>query len=94
MGIEPTSKAWEAFVLPLNYARLTEDSTTDSPLVPPAAASTVRDLTTRKRVILQSVGRFGGGYRHVEAVVFAIDAVAKTYCVSQRLAERRTPSNA
>ena len=21
MGIEPTSKAWEAFVLPLNYAR-------------------------------------------------------------------------
>jgi hypothetical protein len=22
MGIEPTSKAWEAFVLPLNYTRL------------------------------------------------------------------------
>ena len=22
MGIEPTSKAWEAFVLPLNYARV------------------------------------------------------------------------
>lgn len=22
MGLEPTSKAWEAFVLPLNYARL------------------------------------------------------------------------
>lgn len=21
MGIEPTSKAWEAFVLPLNYTR-------------------------------------------------------------------------
>ena len=21
MGIEPTSKAWEAFVLPMNYAR-------------------------------------------------------------------------
>ena len=21
MGIEPTSKAWDAFVLPLNYAR-------------------------------------------------------------------------
>ena len=23
MGIEPTSKAWEAFVLPLNYTRMT-----------------------------------------------------------------------
>ena len=22
MGIEPTSKAWEAFILPLNYTRL------------------------------------------------------------------------
>ena len=22
MGIEPTSKAWEAFVLPLNYTRM------------------------------------------------------------------------
>ena len=22
MGIEPTSKAWEAFILPLNYARI------------------------------------------------------------------------
>ena len=22
MGIEPTSKAWEAFVLPLNYTRV------------------------------------------------------------------------
>ena len=21
MGIEPTSKAWEAFILPMNYAR-------------------------------------------------------------------------
>jgi hypothetical protein len=24
MGIEPTSKAWEAFVLPLNYARFAQ----------------------------------------------------------------------
>lgn len=24
MGIEPTSKAWEALVLPLNYARAAE----------------------------------------------------------------------
>jgi hypothetical protein len=23
MGIEPTSKAWEAFILPMNYARIT-----------------------------------------------------------------------
>lgn len=23
MGIEPTSKAWEAFILPMNYARMT-----------------------------------------------------------------------
>lgn len=23
MGIEPTSKAWEAFILPMNYARET-----------------------------------------------------------------------
>ena len=22
MGIEPTSKAWEAFILPMNYARI------------------------------------------------------------------------
>ena len=22
MGIEPTSKAWEAFILPMNYARV------------------------------------------------------------------------
>lgn len=22
MGIEPTSKAWEAFILPMNYARM------------------------------------------------------------------------
>ena len=21
MGVEPTSKAWEAFILPMNYAR-------------------------------------------------------------------------
>ena len=27
MGIEPTSKAWEAFVLPLNYTRRGHDST-------------------------------------------------------------------
>jgi hypothetical protein len=29
MGIEPTSKAWEAFVLPLNYTRSAPDSTTE-----------------------------------------------------------------
>ena len=22
MGVEPTSKAWEAFILPMNYARV------------------------------------------------------------------------
>lgn len=22
MGVEPTSKAWEAFILPMNYARM------------------------------------------------------------------------
>ena len=22
MGVEPTSKAWEAFILPMNYARI------------------------------------------------------------------------
>ena len=27
MGIEPTSKAWEAFVLPLNYTRLSVNFT-------------------------------------------------------------------
>ena len=27
MGIEPTSKAWEAFILPLNYTRKSMDST-------------------------------------------------------------------
>ena len=27
MGIEPTSKAWEALVLPLNYTRATLDFT-------------------------------------------------------------------
>ncbi len=27
MGIEPTSKAWEALVLPLNYTRIVLDST-------------------------------------------------------------------
>ena len=26
MGIEPTSKAWEAFVLPMNYARAYDTS--------------------------------------------------------------------
>ena len=26
MGIEPTSKAWEAFVLPMNYARVCNTS--------------------------------------------------------------------
>ncbi len=25
MGIEPTSKAWEAFILPMNYARMDEN---------------------------------------------------------------------
>ena len=32
MGIEPTSKAWEAFVLPLNYARLHCQYYASSPL--------------------------------------------------------------
>jgi hypothetical protein len=33
MGIEPTSKAWEALVLPLNYARFASSRrrTSDSP---------------------------------------------------------------
>lgn len=26
MGIEPTSKAWEAFILPLNYTRALQHS--------------------------------------------------------------------
>ncbi len=26
MGIEPTSKAWEAFILPMNYARMIKRS--------------------------------------------------------------------
>lgn len=27
MGIEPTSKAWEAFILPMNYARIVTSHT-------------------------------------------------------------------
>jgi hypothetical protein len=30
MGIEPTSKAWEAFILPLNYTRARADFTPDA----------------------------------------------------------------
>ena len=30
MGIEPTSKAWEAFVLPLNYTRMSAVSSSVS----------------------------------------------------------------
>jgi hypothetical protein len=38
MGIEPTPEAWEAAVLPLNYARLSADSTIDSSSVGYATA--------------------------------------------------------
>ena len=34
MGIEPTPEAWEAAVLPLNYARGSADSTIVSPFLP------------------------------------------------------------
>ncbi len=34
MGIEPTSKAWEAFVLPLNYTRGSETGTAFACILP------------------------------------------------------------
>ena len=34
MGIEPTSSAWKAEVLPLNYTRLTKPNSDSLPLIP------------------------------------------------------------
>ncbi len=43
MGIEPTSSAWKAEVLPLNYTRKTDDQITQTPASQP-------DLGTRPAV--------------------------------------------
>src|ERR1700746_4235142 len=64
MGIEPTSSAWKAEVLPLNYTRLMTSSAGPASVRPPASGwwrGKDSNLRRRKPADLQSapVGRLG-----------------------------------
>ena len=74
MGIEPTSKAWEAFVLPLNYAR-SEGDCTPVPEERSAPPVGVRRCDTTSFIVcrmpLMSFSIFAGRTREVKLAVIA-----------------------